>query len=325
MKFSDIIITENFKTSAIIFQNQGIDKEMITDVFSQFKELVKKNQFKENERNIDWWAKQDFAKLKSAVNTKINVPTKTQLKRSTIEGNVITLRDDSEWTIIIPLDKDASCHNGRNTDWCTAKRDQDYFDDYFYEGGITLIYCINNTTGGKWALTLYPKGQTLQFDQQDNKIPVRQWERETSLSIADLIAQTNHHKTEIQAVRHRDMNAKQAFFHARNMLKGRFPEGEAKIATNGFYACEYARNILHGRFPAGEAAIATDANNSYLYARYVLKGRFPEGEAKIATNGRNAYEYAKNILHGRFPAGEEAIAADSEYAGNYTAYVSRHK
>ena len=40
----------------------------------------------------------------------------------------------------------------------------------------------------------------------------------------------------------------------------------------------YARDVLHGRFPEGETEIASDAEWSYRYARDVLHARFPEGE-----------------------------------------------
>jgi hypothetical protein len=44
----------------------------------------------------------------------------------------------------------------------------------------------------------------------------------------------------------------------------------------------YATNVIKGRFPKGEAAIAKDPELAYNYARQVIKGRFPKGEAAIA-------------------------------------------
>jgi hypothetical protein len=111
-----------------------------------------------------------------------------------------------------------------------------------------------------------------------------------------------------------------AYRHARNILKGRFPAGEAAIAKSSEESCNYARDVLKGRFPAGEAAIAKDAHWSFLYARDVLKGRFPAGEAAIATDSNWSYCYALDVLKGRFPKGEAAIINDacwsSEYASN---------
>jgi len=75
-----------------------------------------------------------------------------------------------------------------------------------------------------------------------------------------------------------------AYYYATDVLKGRWLEGEAALATDPGWAYRYARDVLMGRFPEGEAAIATDPDWAYHYARDVLKGRFPEGEAAIATD-----------------------------------------
>ena len=47
-----------------------------------------------------------------------------------------------------------------------------------------------------------------------------------------------------------------AYFYAERRMV-RFPEGEAVIATDPYWAYHYARHIIKGRFPEGEAAIAT--------------------------------------------------------------------
>ncbi len=55
-----------------------------------------------------------------------------------------------------------------------------------------------------------------------------------------------------------------------------------KELTDPYQAYYYATEVLKGRFPKGEAAIATDPYWAFYYATEVLKGRFPEGEAAIA-------------------------------------------
>ena len=72
-----------------------------------------------------------------------------------------------------------------------------------------------------------------------------------------------------------------------------------------------ATKLIKGRFPEGEAAIATNPIASYKYATEVIKGRFPEGEAVIATSpgyAGYAVDYAINVIKGRWPEAEEAIA-----------------
>jgi hypothetical protein len=54
--------------------------------------------------------------------------------------------------------------------------------------------------------------------------------------------------------------------------------------TEAFPAYWYAKDVLKGRFPEGEKAIATDPVVSYAYARDVLKARFQEGEVAIVAH-----------------------------------------
>jgi hypothetical protein len=72
-----------------------------------------------------------------------------------------------------------------------------------------------------------------------------------------------------------------AFNYAKYVLKGRFPEGEAAIATDDtYYAYEYARDVIGGRFPEGEAVIATDPYRAKDYLE-----AFPEAKLEWAING----------------------------------------
>ena len=85
-------------------------------------------------------------------------------------------------------------------------------------------------------------------------------------------------------------------------------------------AYHYAKDVLNGRFPEGEAAIAKNTRWSYYYARDVIKGRWPRGEVAIAKDPQDAYYaylYARDVLKGRFPGGEEAIAKDPIWAEKY--------
>jgi hypothetical protein len=99
--------------------------------------------------------------------------------------------------------------------------------------------------------------------------------------------------------------------------------GEA-IETDPQAAYYYAKDVLNGRFPEGEAAIAKDTRWSYYYARDVIGGRWPRGEAAIAKDPQDAYFaylYARDVLKGRFPKGEPAIAKDNYYAPLYVQHI----
>ena len=97
----------------------------------------------------------------------------------------------------------------------------------------------------------------------------------------------------------------------------RFPAGEAIIATDAGWSCHYARNVIKGRWPEGEAAIATSAGCSYDYARDIINGRFPAGEAAIATSAGWSYCYARDVIKCRWPAGEASIAKDPIWRKRY--------
>ena len=104
-------------------------------------------------------------------------------------------------------------------------------------------------------------------------------------------------------------SSKYSYFYAKDILKGRFQDGEKLIATNVSYACSYACYVLNGPFPLGEKIIATSAYNSLYYAINALEGPFPLGEPAIATDAYFAYRYAMDVLRGRFELGEKIILA----------------
>ena len=119
-----------------------------------------------------------------------------------------------------------------------------------------------------------------------------------------------------------------AYRYARDVLKGRWPEVEATIATSP-HVCKYAKDVIKGRWPEGEEAIANQlplslrTSLSFYYARGVIKGRWPEAEAAIATDPGFAHLYARDVIGGRFPEGEEAIAKDPWAAHYYAKDVIR--
>ncbi len=89
------------------------------------------------------------------------------------------------------------------------------------------------------------------------------------------------------------------------------------IASDPDYAYLYARDVINGRFPEGEKAIASDPDYAYLYARDAVKGRFPAGEKAFASDPYYAYLYTKHIIKGRWPEGEKAIASSPWYSKLY--------
>ncbi len=108
-----------------------------------------------------------------------------------------------------------------------------------------------------------------------------------------------------------------AYDYAKDVIGGRWPEGEAAIAKNAYRAYDYAKDVIGGRWPEGEPAIAKDRDRAYAYAKDVIGGRWPEAEEHIATHPTVAYQYAKDVIGGPWPKAEAAVATDPRCAERY--------
>jgi hypothetical protein len=180
-------IFEDYKTAKLAFVNSGADPSDVDQTINQFKQLSQKNQLAPNEKNIDLWPKQGFDKFKSFVQSKVTTPTLTQVKRKRLPGRSHNLFENDNWLIVIPLDKDASCFHGKNTDWCTTKVNQSYFEQYFYDREVTLIYCLNKQTGGLWAIAAHKEIDKVEcFDQKDKSLTVFAFKSQTGLDALKL-------------------------------------------------------------------------------------------------------------------------------------------
>jgi hypothetical protein len=182
------------------FEASASSNEVKT-VISKFRELVNRNQVQGNERNIDWWKKQGWDRFKEFVSTKQSEPTKTEIKRKKLVGNSITLHDNDKWLIVVPLDKEASCYYGKNSDWCTTKNDQPYFEKYFYQNGVTLIYCLSKTEDKRWAIAGHEQVRQIEiFDQYDTSLSSETFTAQTGLDAVELTNQALKYK-EIPQIR----------------------------------------------------------------------------------------------------------------------------
>jgi 3',5'-cyclic AMP phosphodiesterase CpdA len=63
-----------------------------------------------------------------------------------------------------------------------------------------------------------------------------------------------------------------------------------------FWAYWFSHHVIRGRWVEAEAAIATDAMSAYYYARDVLESRWPEAEAVISANTMWAHRYARDVM-----------------------------
>jgi len=160
-------VFENYQTTTAKFIAAGIPQDEINKTINQYRNLVNRNQVQGNERNIDWWAKQGWDKFNKFVQASASVPSTTQIKRRKVPGNSITLLDNNDWQIVVPLDRNASAYFGKNAQWCTTNTclNTGGFEDHF--GGQVLIYAISKSqdeeqwNSTNWAIVddihYYPK------------------------------------------------------------------------------------------------------------------------------------------------------------------------
>lgn len=76
---------------------------------------------------------------------------------------------DSDVSVVIPLDQQAACKYGRQTRWCTAAvHGKNYFNEYNEQGPLYILFPQNpNRQGEKYQLH-FPSGQFM--DEHDNPV-----------------------------------------------------------------------------------------------------------------------------------------------------------
>ena len=198
-------LVEGYPQAQAAFIQDGADTAVVQKTIADFKQLVTRNQVKDiNQKNIDWWAKQGWDKFSQFVNQASAIPSKTQVTRKKLPGQSINLIDNTQWFIVVPLDKEASCYHGKNSDWCTTKTNQSHFEEYFYDNQVTLIYCFNKSTGGMWAIAAHKDANKFEmFDQRDKSLTTEQFKQQTGLDPAQLRAMAlgNVHQPTVQGSR----------------------------------------------------------------------------------------------------------------------------
>ena len=198
-------ITEGYKEAEQEFaQAADGDIQGVKDLIQTYKDLVNKNQVKGNERNIDYWRKQGLNAFTTFINSKKDVPTSTEVKRKKLPGKSINLREDDKWLIVVPLDKNASCFHGKDSNWCTTKPEESHFEKYFYASDITLIYCLNKLDGSMWAIASHKDIDRLEcFNQADDPMDELEFERTTGLNPVEIanLAQSDKHQPAVAASR----------------------------------------------------------------------------------------------------------------------------
>lgn len=174
--FENYLLAESFKIAKQKFSQEAPESE-VKEYLDKFKQLAQKNLI---DKDISKWIPKGWEAFKNEIDNNKDQASKTQIKRKKAAGKSITLEENDKWLIVVPLDKDASCFHGKNTDWCTTKPNDSYFETYFYKGRVILIYFIRKTDGAKWAIAL--NDDPTFFDENDNSINQDTFQQDTGLN-----------------------------------------------------------------------------------------------------------------------------------------------
>lgn len=347
-----VVLIEGYKEAQVEFGSVA-GEEQSKQAIDQFRDLVNRNQVQGNERNIDYWRKQGWDQFSAFVQEKSQQQSTTQIKRAKTEGRSITVKETSEWLVVVPIDKEASCFHGKNTDWCTTKPYASFFEDYFYNKEITLIYFLKLNSGDKWAIAAHSKTNKIEmFDRWDHSISATQFQRQTGfnpteirnqvMGSADVTKQTTESRTQYKAAVAR-LQEKRTFSEIdpvveRDLMyvkklewvveycvntKKRWPWAE-KVLLYTHLMPQYINGVLGGRRdPAIEQAILkrADPTNLMVYARDVVKGRWPEAETAIIKDPDTAFAYVEQIIQVRWPEAEHLFVNDASLAFPYASRV----
>jgi hypothetical protein len=176
MRFQDYLIE---KKDHIIKRLKNLSKEekdILMPLFSSNNPKL--------EAMIDWNNKKlTFSDFKSVLDYRSKRSISKGVKKQGIKGlkknkDYIELKNISDsYNAYIPLSWEASRFiaskniGGCEGKWCTAyQKDQQYWDEYVLDKGVTLIYLIGNDT--KYAVAVYPeaRGMYEMFDSNDKEI-----------------------------------------------------------------------------------------------------------------------------------------------------------
>lgn len=292
---SSAYLHEGFKEVSNKFTSEIDNQDEVAKYIELYKELSKKNQLSGDEKNIDSWGKRPFSEFKQFIDQKSNQQTRTSVKRSKNVGKSITLFENEEWLIVVPLNVDASCYHGKNTDWCTAKPNDNYFSKYFFNNDITLIYLLKIKTGEKWAIAYNNKEDTMElFDERDNTLFNGDFIEETGIYPKAVVALAKKNNDVIQLGRVENEKDDMEFLFNRAIEDGqRNPKLERMIqnANNikvGFKYMAYFPEVKF-KFPTNVILKAFTTNNgdvllNDVYTQVDLPdGLVVKGDFSIAT------------------------------------------
>ena len=246
-----------------------------------------KSQLPQNVRNISKY--ESLPRLYDAIKQFFDDKphTKGEMKRQ-IKSGAEKVYEDERWLVVIPHTKEASCLYGANTQWCTAARKDNAFDEYAPSGNLYIN--IDKKNNRKYQFHF----ESNQFmDETDDRI---------KSPILSTIGATGGLVDFYKKCRSR-----QDFLLMSSKYQEvcDFSEGFAWVELNGKYGFidESGREVVPCRYDYAESFInglaKVNLNGKYGFidksgreavpCRYYLAFNFVNGLAKVKLNGKWGY------------------------------------
>ena len=119
---------------------ERLQATFMEDLYKVTEDLQKFNRFKSQIPK----EKRDINRLASAdelyeLTKEFSLEKATTTKAERVLQDAELVYDGSNWEILIPKSREAACHFGSNTRWCTAGSSNNYYDHYSKQGPLYII------------------------------------------------------------------------------------------------------------------------------------------------------------------------------------------
>jgi len=119
---------------------EQLQKQFMEDLYKTTEDLQKFHRFKQQIPQ----EKRDINRIESfdelyELTKDFSLEQATTTKADRVRQDAELVYDGPNWEILIPKSREASCHYGANTRWCTAGSTNNYYDHYSKQGPLYII------------------------------------------------------------------------------------------------------------------------------------------------------------------------------------------
>ena len=206
MRFFEILFEDIWSDIATKWSDkENIPLDSVIEYVNKYKQLKQKNMFdKPEHKDIQHiYKNMDFLQFKQMVDQTEQKANQTKgAIRSKIKNSkdAIVYRDDSDWLIIVPKNKETSQNIGTETTWCTSTRESgNRFEQYTVKEHGTLVYLINKheeqklyNKKSKYAIRFNDKTGNIEelenAPQEPHNLQEKRFTKETGFNPHEIVA-----------------------------------------------------------------------------------------------------------------------------------------